>query len=101
MRRGWLDDLYGAPLRWAGLGLMAIPLLGALGLLLFEDRAPLLAVTVALAGLTVAVVLIPQSMAYAVLAGMPASTAFMPRPWHPVWQPSGGVSASLPQAPLR
>lgn len=33
-----------------------------------------------LAGLTVAVVLIPQSMAYAMLAGCHPSTGFMPLP---------------------
>jgi hypothetical protein len=52
LRRDWLADLYGVSLRWAGLALMAIPLLGAVGLLLVNDWAVLLAVTFAIAGLT-------------------------------------------------
>jgi hypothetical protein len=52
LRRGWLADLYGVPLRWVGLALMAIPLLGAVGLLLTKDWPVLLAVTFAIAGLT-------------------------------------------------
>jgi hypothetical protein len=52
LRRDWLGDLYGVPLRWAGLALMVIPLLGAVGLILVMDWAVLLAVTFAIAGLT-------------------------------------------------
>jgi hypothetical protein len=52
LRGDWLADLYGVPLRWAGLTLMGIPLLGAVGLLLLIDWALLLAVTFAIAGLT-------------------------------------------------
>jgi hypothetical protein len=52
LRRSWLADLYGMPLRWAGLVLMALPLLAAVGLLLIADWAVLLSVTFAIAGLT-------------------------------------------------
>jgi hypothetical protein len=52
LRGDWLAELYGVPLRWGGLTLMYIPLLGAVGLWLIDDRAVLLAVTFAIAGLT-------------------------------------------------
>ena len=52
LRRTWLADLYGAPLRWGGLVLMGLPLLAAVALLLIGDWAVLLAVTFAIAGLT-------------------------------------------------
>ena len=52
LRGDRLAELYGVPLRWGGLALMAIPLLGATGLLLLNDWALLLAVTFAIAGLT-------------------------------------------------
>nr|NIV33402.1 hypothetical protein [Anaerolineae bacterium] len=52
LRRSWLGDLYGMPLRWAGLGLMVLPLVAAVAMLAFVDWAVLLAVTFAVAGLT-------------------------------------------------
>jgi hypothetical protein len=52
LRGDWPADLYGLPLRWAGLTLMGIPLLGAAGLLLLTDSAWLFAATFAIAGLT-------------------------------------------------
>jgi hypothetical protein len=52
LRRSWLGDLYGMPLRWGGLALMGLPLLAAVGLLLISDWAVLLTVTFAIAGLT-------------------------------------------------
>ncbi len=52
MRDSWLGDLYGVPLRWGGLILLGIPLLGAIGVWLTLDWAVLLSVTFAIAGLT-------------------------------------------------
>jgi hypothetical protein len=52
LRGHGLEDLYGVPLRWGGLALFGIPLLGAAGLLLLADGAVLLAVTFSIAGLT-------------------------------------------------
>jgi hypothetical protein len=52
LRRGPLANLYGTPLRWAGLALMAIPVVGAVGLSVLEGEPWLGAVTLAIAGLT-------------------------------------------------
>ncbi len=52
LRRSWLADLYGMPLRWGGLALMVLPLVAAVALLAFGDWAVLMAVTFAIAGLT-------------------------------------------------
>jgi hypothetical protein len=52
LRRELLARLYGTPLRWAGLALMAIPLLAALALSVVEEEPVLAVVTLAIAGLT-------------------------------------------------
>jgi hypothetical protein len=51
LRRTWLGDLYETPLRWGGLALMGLPLLGAVVVQFFGDWAVLLAITYAIAGL--------------------------------------------------
>jgi hypothetical protein len=52
LRSGPLAGLYGTPLRWAGLALMAIPAVGAVGLSVLEGGPGLVAATLTIAGLT-------------------------------------------------
>ncbi len=51
LRRGPLANLYAAPLRYAGLALMAVPLAGSVAVAVFASEPVLIAVTFAVAGL--------------------------------------------------